>query len=223
MDREDAIERLETVVKGAGEVDLLLRESDPVAMLFGTRRDDTKLAIRCEACVESLTLPGSAYRESIAIGRRSKSPSERLDVAVSCAEALLQDVEDGYLTGFRDEVRVAVEADYLAMAGAFLREGGDARATAAAVLIGCTLEQRLRDLSGSHGLSTVRGDGRPLPASTLNVQLCKAGVYNDVERETVESHLALRNHAAHGRGGYSVAQVASMRDGVLRLLRDYPA
>ena len=98
----------------------------------------------------------------------------------------------------------------------------------AAVIIGSVLEENLRELCNRNNIAITTTDPKtgkvkPNKAETMNVDLCKNGVYNILVQKSVTAWLDLRNNAAHGKyGEYDLTQVKnllqSVRDFIIKYL-----
>ena len=134
-------------------------------------------------------------------------------------KAVRHDLEEGMLVDFRKLVEAEVFSDFLEMAEYLADEGYK---DASAVLLGAVLEDALRKLSKTNGISTVNSNGRPLAMDTMNVQLSKSGAYNALVKKQVTSWSNLRNDAAHGRHeGYDADQVKQMLLFVQKFCADF--
>ncbi len=154
------------------------------------------------ATLDRLAPPGSRYREAL---RRSSQDM------VGALKALRRDYDAGYLARVQGLIRAEVFADFLEMAGHLLGQGYK---DPAAVLAGGVLEEHLRTLCATQGISTLAA-GRPKKADTMNAELGAAGVYNKLDQKNVTAWLDLRNKAAHGQyDQYTADQVATMLSGV---------
>jgi hypothetical protein len=93
---------------------------------------------------------------------------------------------------------------------------------ASAVLLGGVLEDSLRKLANSKGVTITSPAGKPLTIDPLNVALAKAGAYNALVQKQVTTWANLRNDAAHGQFvKYEAEQVRQMLLFVQKLCSDY--
>lgn len=134
-------------------------------------------------------------------------------------KAIRYEIEGGWLTSLRKLVVADVFTDFLEMSQHFLEEGYK---DAAAVMLGSTLEEHLRQLCNAHSVDThyiSNGDSVPKKANLINTDLRKAGVYGPIEDKQVIAWLGIRNSAAHGSyGDYTIEQVKLMYQGVLNFI-----
>ena len=93
---------------------------------------------------------------------------------------------------------------------------------ASAVLLGGVLEDSLRKLAVSKGVSIFSSVGKPLTIDPLNAALAKAGAYNALVQKQVTTWANLRNDAAHGQfTKYDAEQVRQMLLFVQKFCSDY--
>lgn len=127
---------------------------------------------------------------------------------VGVAEAIRHDLSHGLLVHFKALVQADVFADFLEMGEYLLQEGYK---DAAAVIIGSVLEDGLRKLAESSGISLTQPSGKPMTIEPLNVELAKQEVYSKLVQKQITSWAHVRNKAAHGEfGEYSKEQVQMM-------------
>ena len=136
---------------------------------------------------------------------------------------ILQGVQHDLQSGMLDDLRLLLQgeifADFLEMAEHLLDTGYK---DASAVLLGAVMEDTLRKLADSAGISTVKDSGKPLTIDPLNVALAKAGVYNPLVQKQVTTWANLRNDAAHGNfTKYDDGQVRQMLVFVQKFCSDY--
>lgn len=96
----------------------------------------------------------------------------------------------------------------------------------AAVVAGSVLEEHLHS-AAKHGVDTeftdAKGSRVPTRASTLNVDLSKAGVYSRINQQNVTAWLAQRNKAAHRQySEYAAENVDLMIQGIMNLMAAFP-
>ena len=137
-------------------------------------------------------------------------------IGVEHLRSIKNEIELGWLISIKQLVTAEVFADFLEMSEHLLAEGYK---DAAAVMIGSTLEEHLRQLCFKHNVETTfmkAGDLAPKKADVLNADLKKAEVYGPIEQKLVTAWLGLRNSAAHGNySEYTKEQVQVMYQGVL--------
>jgi hypothetical protein len=132
--------------------------------------------------------------------------------------ALRTAYDAGYLASVTELIHADVFADFVEMADYLLSEGYK---DAAAVIIGSTLEEHLRQLCLKSGIAPDTA-GRPKKADQLNADLAGQSVYSKLDQKSITAWLDLRNKAAHGKyGEYSKDQVTfliqSARDFMTRV------
>lgn len=133
--------------------------------------------------------------------------------------AIKTEISNGWLASVNALVAAEIFTDFLEMAEHLLEEGYK---DAAAVMIGSTLEEHLRQLCDAYKVdkTTLKGtDEISKKADVLNADLKKAGAYNTLDQKQVTAWLGIRNSAAHGKyDEYSKEQVLMMYDGVLNFI-----
>jgi len=130
--------------------------------------------------------------------------------------SIKNELENGWLTSYRQLVTADIFSDFLEMSKYLLDEKYK---DPAAVMVGSVLEEHLRQLCKNHAIEItfIKGnDLIPKKADVINSDLVKAGVYGVLEQKQVTSWLHLRNSSAHGKyNDYTIDQVNLMYNGVL--------
>jgi len=142
--------------------------------------------------------------------------------AVGTLRAAKEEIEGGWIFTTKGIISAEIFADYLEMADHLLSEGYK---DPAAVIVGSTLEEHLRQLCQRASLPVeINKNGKmvPLKADQLNADLAKANVYDKLDQKNVTAWLDLRNKAAHGKyQEYTKDQVQllvqSVRDFITRV------
>jgi hypothetical protein len=138
--------------------------------------------------------------------------------------AIRGEIAAGWLSTVKGLVMAEVFANYIEMAQYLLESNYK---DAAAVIVGSTLEEHLRQLCRRNGLPVTRpknGKDVPLAADQVNADLTKANVYSMLDQKNVIAWLDLRNHAAHGEYNlYNAEQVRGMIAGVIEFMTRVPA
>jgi hypothetical protein len=147
-----------------------------------------------------------------------------VDVMNGVLAAARDQIASGWLTTLRGLVSAEVFSDFLEMAEHLLTEGYK---ESAAVMVGCVLEEHLRQLSGKHQVPVTETDrnGKTFPrrAAALNDDLKKANAYGPIDHKAVTQWLAVRNDAAHGAtNAFTADQVRLMLDAVTNFLSRTP-
>jgi hypothetical protein len=138
---------------------------------------------------------------------------------VGILKGVQHEIKSGLLTDLRRLLQAEIFADFLEMAEHLLSEGYK---DASAVLLGGVLEDSLRKLANSKGVTITSPAGKPLTIDPLNVALAKAGAYNALVQKQVTTWANLRNDAAHGQFvKYEAEQVRQMLLFVQKLCSDY--
>lgn len=122
--------------------------------------------------------------------------------------AIKYELENGLLDKMKSLLQAEIFADFLEMSEYLLkREYKDA----AAVIIGSVLEATLRKFAETNQIKIISDNGKYLTIESLNVELEKAGLYNQLKKKQISSWADLRNNAAHGRfKEYDKTQVEGM-------------
>lgn len=119
--------------------------------------------------------------------------------------AAREDWEGGYLFNLRSLVKAEVLSDSLDQAKELLAARYK---DPACILARVALEVTLKDLCLRHGIP-------PEKLDRMNVDLCKAGVYNMAKQKQVTAWADLGNKGAHGEWSeYTEADIRAMVDGV---------
>ena len=147
----------------------------------------------------------------------------KLEMLMGIVEALLVDLEDGFITSHATLIRGELFDDFLEMA-THLLEGG--YKDAAAVIAGSALEAHLKQLCQNRDIAVERernGSIQPINADRLNAELAKSEAYNKLDQKSVTAWLGLRNNAAHGNyQEYDRAQVTLTIDSIRNFIARYP-
>ncbi|HHX65907.1 MAG TPA: hypothetical protein GX702_13580 [Chloroflexi bacterium] len=146
-------------------------------------------------------------------------------VLIGIAQALRDEIHDGFLGSLTSLIHGEIFDDYLEMAEYLIDEGYK---DAAAVIAGSTLEAHLRRLCPLWGVDTryaaADGTQQSKKASRLNDELAKAGAYTRYDHKHITAWLDLRNNAAHGEySAYTSMQVEQFIDGLREFMDRNPA
>jgi hypothetical protein len=146
----------------------------------------------------------------------------RVQYAKGVLSAAKAEIDGGWLFEIKGIVSAEIFSDFIEMADHLLSEGYK---DAAAVMIGSTLEEHLRQLCMRNGIPLVLtnpnkpGVETPKKADAMNAELVKAQVHNNLDQKHVTAWLGLRNSAAHGKyDEYTKEQVESMLHGVMNFI-----
>lgn len=131
-----------------------------------------------------------------------------VESSLGVLEAVLDEIENGWYQSVRGVVSAEVFSDFIEMANHLLEEGYK---DAAAVMLGSTLEEHMRQLARENNVDIeieVKGKLSTKKADVLNADLVKSGVYGKLDQKNITAWLGLRNSAAHGKyDEYSEEQV----------------
>ena len=139
--------------------------------------------------------------------------------SVELAQVILRNIKKelkgGWIFSTKGLVSAEIFSNFFEMANHLLNEGYK---DAAAVMIGCVLEEHLRQLCYKEGIPTTISKGGKKSfkkANTLNDELAGKDVYNKLDHKNVLAWLDLRNNAAHGNyTEYTKVQVELMLSSV---------
>ena len=188
------VEQLCTVINEYEEARSKSEHDDGSDVISNTKI--MRLNTRCITVVERVSGFNSTYSKEVRrISKETRYPHTNVVKEMGVVEALLSDIESGYVKTIEEEIHGDVFSDYLEMASHLVSQGYK---DAAAVMAGSTLEVHLRKLCDKNDIDTLKGDGKPKKADSLNAELAKAGVYTKLDQKNVTAWLGLRNHAAHG-------------------------
>jgi hypothetical protein len=177
--------------------------------------------------IQRLSPPGSQYLRLMYAAFESHetpwgmSPEEHAYQKLrGILQALRADWEADRLKTFTEIVTADLFSDFLEQAEYLLSEGYK---DAAAVMAGGVLEQHLRKLCDTHGISTTTTDSKsgkdvPLKLDRLNGELAKQQAYPKNDQKQVTAWADIRNDAAHGHyAKYTREQV----DLMVQWVRDF--
>ena len=180
--------------------------------------EQNQLNVRSIAAVERGAGRNSIYFRQV-VGEPAMNPNTTYNLLgrIGIVQALLNNIQRGYLRSFEDIIHGELFGDYLEMSSHLLESGYK---DAAAVIAGSTFEAHLRQLCKKAAIDTEQ-NGRPKKAETLNAELAKAAAYSVGDQKNVTAWLGLRNMAAHGEyDKYDANQVGlliqSIRDFITR-------
>ncbi len=123
-----------------------------------------------------------------------------------------EDYEKGYLFTIRGLIKAEDSTDVLEEALYLLNTGYK---DLACVLAGVALEIAIKEICTRNGISLRKLD-------SMNIELCKKGIYNMGMQKQITAWAHWRNKAAHGEWNeYKEADVKSMIEGVQRFVADY--
>jgi hypothetical protein len=173
-------------------------------------------------CVQRLAPPNSQYVQAMNAFVKTYAllSGQAAPEVAGVLTALRKAYSSGYLTTVSELIHADLFSDFIQMAEYLLSEGYK---DPAAVIIGSTLEEHLRQLCVRNGLPTTAG-GKPKKADQLNADLANASVYSKLDSKSITSWLDLRNKAAHGKyTEYTKEQVQLMIQGIQDFMTRNPA
>lgn len=133
---------------------------------------------------------------------------DHLCLMIGAIAAARHEIQNGLLADLKNLLRAETFADTLEMAEHLLGEGYK---DAAAVMIAGVLENALRAAARKHNIALTNSAGKPLTIDPLNVELQRAGAYDQLVKKQITSWANLRNDAAHGDySKYDAQQVKMM-------------
>jgi hypothetical protein len=143
-----------------------------------------------------------------------------IEIAIGILLSIKSEIENGWIISLKGLVSAEIFTDFIEMAEHLLVEGYK---DPAAVMIGCVLEEHLRQLCIVNKIETFDSKGKPKKADLLNSELTSAVIYNRLDQKNVTTWLDLRNKAAHGLfGEYNQDQVELMIRGVIEFMSRNP-
>jgi hypothetical protein len=182
--------------------------------------EQTELIVRMEAAIERLAPRSSRYVKEAETFRRYHGRERSVRLA-GILQALKEDVNAGWLKTVEELVHADTFSDLLEQARELNSKGYK---DAAAVIAGTVLESHLRLLCDKNSIPTMLPAGRHKTADSMNSELAKSGVYNQLQQKQVTAWLGIRNAAAHGKyGEYTGANVVSLISGVEQFIINNPA
>ena len=137
---------------------------------------------------------------------------DTFEICLSIFQASKDDYEGGYLFNVRALVKAEVLDDALEQAEKILNAGYK---DPACVVVGVALEITIKEMCTRNGIPHKKLDG-------MNVELCKAGIYNMAKQKQITAWADLRNDGAHGNWAeYNIADVKDFLNGVQRFIADF--
>lgn len=190
------------------------------------KSDRQALVTRAISAVHRISGQRSPYSRDIDRLLKTLVPlHEHMTSIMGVAQALLDDLQAGYLRSLVEIVHADIFSDFLKMAWHLCDSGYK---DAAAVIAGSTLESHVRELCNKAGipLETTKPNGDKVPknADTMNANLAADEVYGKLDQKNVTAWLGLRNKAAHGEyDEYSKEQVVLLISNIRDFIARNPA
>ncbi|NTW57238.1 MAG: hypothetical protein HGB20_09400 [Chlorobiaceae bacterium] len=144
-------------------------------------------------------LYGEQHPYFLSFFKKDSDYGPTVESTLGILEAIKDEISKGWHRSTRGVVSAEVFSDFVEMAQHLLAEGYK---DAAAVMLGSTLEEHLRQLCRDSGIKTTvekEGKTKTLKADALNIELAKSGFYSALDQKSVTAWLAIRNSAAHGK------------------------
>ena len=177
------------------------------------------------SAISKFSPPNSWYREQAinAEGNTVFFRNPRIIIQLAGAlKALRTAYNEGLMLSVREIIHAEVFDDFLDMADHLFNEQN--LKEPAAVIGGGVLEQHLIELCKKNKIDTLKPNGKPKKADTLNSDLKAAGVYSKTEHKEITAWYGIRNHAAHGEHDkYTEGQVDLMLRGIRHFISRFPA
>ena len=191
---EQVRNRIDALIEKGADVLATDRPSSPGVIGFPTLSDQAYINWRTQALsfLTDFLEPDHTYTSSFrtATDRGGYVSSAREGIGI--LEAVLEDVERGYIEAVRHLITAEVWSDLFDQATYLLNSGYEAPA---ASLAGALLENGLRSVAEGKGVPVRDGDNLP----SLNQKLTDKGVYNRLTQKKVSFWTDVRNAADHGR------------------------
>jgi hypothetical protein len=220
MKLADFLRRVEEVI-GLGQQALATKESDKCQGTSMSWVSPEKFATFRAAALSLLTnLYGERHPYYVDFNAKvtARTPQD-VETGVGILSAVKGELCGGWLITARGLISAEIFADFLEMAEYLLEEHYK---DAAAVIVGSSLEEHLRQLATKHGIATTYAKGTATlskKADTLNTDLAGAGAYTKLDQKSVTAWLDLRNKAAHGKySEYNDEQVSLMLQGIRQFI-----
>lgn len=154
------------------------------------------------------------FKESV-----TKNSFGMVEAGKGILNSIKTEIEKGWLTTVRGLVSAEIFSDFLETAEYLLEQKYK---DPAAVIIGSTLEEHLRQLCRKYNMPVEDyKDDKAIPkkANALNNNLYTGEIYNKLDQKNITAWLDLRNQAAHGQySEYTIDQVQHMLRGVLEFI-----
>lgn len=159
------------------------------------------------------------FRSSMNMNNLHSNSYSGLLKVLGSLEGIKYELENGLLSKLKSIVQADIFSDFLEMGEHLLKEGYK---DAAAVIIGTVLEDTLRKIADANGKKIINDKGKYLTIDPLNVELEKAGIYNQLVKKQITSWADLRNNASHGHfDQYDIRQVEMMLQFVQAFTAEY--
>lgn len=229
MKSSDLLKRVDQLIKQGKEV-LSTEQSVPSDMSvfmenpeFGTITcvdKSSAIAFRAASLnfIQNIYDEHNPYYTSFEEHSKGEDPSD-IENGIVILESIKKEISGGWLVSVKELVSAEIFSNFLVM-GEYLLEQN--YKDPAAVIFGSVLEEKIRQLAISNGISIKsEKDGKTIffKSDRINSELLKANVYNKLDQKHVTAWLDLRNKAAHGKyGEYNIDQVKTMRDGILEFV-----
>ena len=180
---------------------------------------------RSIAAIERSSGRESVYSKQVQeILSRRTHDFDKLSMIVGVVEALIIDIQAGYLSSASELIHGEIFGDFLEMSEHLSEEGYK---DAAAVIAGSALEAQLRQLCIKNNISIEVNTSKGIQAKkadSMNSDLGSANIISKLDQKNITAWLDLRNKAAHGKySEYAKEQVALIITGIRDFITRNPA
>ena len=166
-------------------------------------------------CLEDLFGKDHSYVDNFRTYTKAAATKGSASAGIQILSAVLSDIDNGYIEGFRKLIAAEVFDDFFSQAEHLLEQGYLAPA---ASLAGAILENGLSSIAKREGITVRTSD----ELSALNQKLADAEVYNRLKQKEVSLWIGIRNNATHKEFGEVKEEDArKLIEGARSFLSDY--
>ena len=214
--KEDVLQRLDSLIQKADAVLASHKPNPPNVIGFPTTSSQAFAEWQTQSLAYLISLLGDNHTYVVSFRNQiKKGYTGTVKAGKGILQAVRQDVEGGYLTKIETLVSADIFNDFLEMAEYLLAQGYK---DASASLVGAVLEDGLRRICSTHGVTLSSKED----ISSLNKKLADANVYNRLLQKKIQVWNDIRNNADHGKfGEYKGNDVKEMAKGVREFLEQY--
>lgn len=185
--------RLNALLKKGEEV-LATHEPNPPGIIgFSTLDSGPYAEWRNQAlvCITDIFGSGHIYTENFESKTARSGYQTSVEAGLGILRAVLEDIENGYLSTLKELAAAEVSSDFLDQANYLLKNG---YFIPAASLAGAVLENGLRSLAERKNITVKTKDS----LSALNSRLADKNVYSRLRQKQIGVWIDVRNAADHG-------------------------